>query len=148
MGETPRRSSVDRVTRQTLAEFAAVAAGGVVGTGLRWGLDVAVPHGPDGFPVSTVVTNVVGTFVLALLVSTLWRRGIPVWLRAGLGPGLLGTYTTFSAITASTVTLSAAGEPLLAMVTVSVSVLGGILAGLAGFGIGHRIPAARHEEYE
>ena len=43
--------------------------------------------------------NVVGSFVLATL-STLWiaRPKTAFWLRAGLGPGLLGSFTTFSAV--------------------------------------------------
>ncbi len=43
--------------------------------------------------------NVVGSFVLAAL-TTVWiaRPKTAFWLRAGLGPGLLGSFTTFSAV--------------------------------------------------
>ena len=40
-----------------------------------------------------------GSFVLATL-TTLWiaRPQTAFWLRAGIGPGLLGSFTTFSAL--------------------------------------------------
>ncbi len=45
------------------------------------------------------VINVVGGFILGLLVGWLWMLpGTSSWLKAGLGTGLLGGFTTFSAI--------------------------------------------------
>jgi CrcB protein len=50
-------------------------------------------------PWTTLAINVLGSFVLAAL-TTLWlaRPRTAFWLRAGLGPGLLGSFTTFSAL--------------------------------------------------
>ena len=50
-------------------------------------------------PWTTLAINVAGSFVLATL-TTLWiaRPKTAFWLRAGLGPGLLGSFTTFSAL--------------------------------------------------
>ena len=75
--------------------YLAVALGGALGAVLRWALGDAVPDG-SGFPWTTFAINVSGSFLLALLpaFSVVRRRED---LRAGLGPGLLGGYTTLSA---------------------------------------------------
>lgn len=76
------------------ATFAAVAVGGALGGTLRWWLGDLVPDGDD-FPWTTFAINVTGSLVLALMpVFAAVRRRPP--LAAGLGPGLLGGYTTLS----------------------------------------------------
>ena len=80
--------------------FLAVALGGALGAVLRWVLGDAVPDA-GGFPWTTFVINVSGSAVLA---------GLPLFevvrhnhtLAAGLGPGLLGGYTTLSAYSEQT----------------------------------------------
>ncbi|MET4135689.1 CrcB family protein [Pseudarthrobacter sp. PvP090] len=79
--------------------WAAVAAGGLIGTELRYGAGLVFPETAGTIPWTTLVINVVGSFVLAAL-TTVWiaRPRTAFWLRAGLGPGLLGSFTTFSAV--------------------------------------------------
>jgi CrcB protein len=50
-------------------------------------------------PWTTLAINVAGSFILATL-TTIWiaRPQTAFWLRAGIGPGLLGSFTTFSAL--------------------------------------------------
>ena len=84
----------------------AVFVGGLVGAGLRLGNDALLPHQvPGGFPWSTLIINVAGSFALGLLVARVWPVA-PGWLRFGLGTGLLGSFTTFSALMVSLVQLS------------------------------------------
>jgi fluoride exporter len=83
----------------------AVAAGGAVGAVLRWGAGELEPDG-SGFPWTTLAINVVGSALLAGLELLPLARGSAVWA-AGLGPGLLGGFTTFS-------TTSEQGRALLA----------------------------------
>ena len=94
-------------------ELLAVLAGGAVGTGIRLAIDTTIPHGDDAFPVSTLIINTVGSLLLGLLVARLWPRAAG-WLRAALGVGLLGSFTTFSAVTVSLVALANASEWMLA----------------------------------
>jgi len=96
-----------------MRELLAVLLGGAVGTALRLGIDTAIPHGDDAFPLSTLAINTLGAGLLGVLVARLWPR-VPAWQRAGLGAGLLGSFTTFSAFAVSVVALSAAGEWMLA----------------------------------
>lgn len=70
----------------------AVFAGGLVGTCTRLLVDAVA-----GDLIGTLIVNVVGSFVLGLLVSLVWPR-VPDWARAGLGAGVLGSFTTFSAL--------------------------------------------------
>jgi CrcB protein len=87
----------------------AVLVGGALGTALRLGIDTLLPHPDDAFPFSTLLINTVGAFALGLLVARVWP-GAPDWLRAGLGAGLLGSFTTFSAVAVSLLSLTRAGE--------------------------------------
>ena len=117
-------------------EVVAVLLGGMLGTGIRLGVDLLLPHGETGIPLGTLLINVVGSFVLGLLVSTLWARSdIPYWLKAGLGVGMLGTFTTFSAVMVSLVADAASGQWMLAFGYLAAS----IILGLAAAAIGLRI---------
>ena len=113
----------------------AVAAGALIGTELRYGLDVAFPELPGAFPWTTLGINVAGSFVLAAL-TTAWmaRPQTAFWLRAGLGPGLLGSFTTFSAVVFSADQLARAGQHGVWAAYLALS----LLLGLAAAGLGWR----------
>ncbi|MFC5727386.1 MULTISPECIES: fluoride efflux transporter FluC [Nocardioides] len=91
----------------------AVAAGGALGGVVRYGAGLAVPDG-TGIPWTTFAVNVAGSSLLAgLLLLPLARRS-EVWA-AGLGPGVLGGFTTFSATSEQGRALLADGHPGLAL---------------------------------
>ncbi len=70
----------------------AVAGGGA----LRIGLGQVFPDA-DGIPWTLLVINLVGSFTIGI-VGVLWGARAHLWPL--LGPGLLGGFTTFSAIAA------------------------------------------------
>jgi CrcB protein len=113
----------------------AVAAGALIGTELRYGLGIAFPEPPGAFPWTTLGINVAGSFVLAVL-TTAWmaRPRTAFWLRAGLGPGLLGSFTTFSAVVFSTDQLARAGQHGVWAGYLALS----LLLGLTAAGVGWR----------
>jgi fluoride exporter len=118
----------------------AVALGGIIGTGLRLACDLAFPHADGELPVETLIVNLVGTFALGWLVGGLWTRpAIPGWLKAGLGPGVIGSFTTLSAVIASLLVLTREGEAPLAALYLVVSVVGGLLLAAAGLKLGSRL---------
>jgi len=121
-------------------ELSSVAVGGVVGTGIRLTLDTVIPHSDTGFPVDTLLINVLGSFALAVVVSMLWRRtSTPDWLRAGLGAGLIGSFTTFSAVVVSLVSEAAHGEWMLALAYLAACLVLGFGAAALGLIVGgHR----------
>jgi fluoride exporter len=99
------------VTRSHLSwsSVALVAAGGAVGTGLRYLITLLVPKWA-GVPVATFGINVVGAFLLGALLESLadhsldtgWSRRV----RLGVGTGGLGGFTTYSTLATETVTLA------------------------------------------
>ncbi|MFO7689327.1 MAG: CrcB family protein [Cryobacterium sp.] len=118
--------------RLILAAF----GGGIVGTSLRLGADLALPHGDTALPVGTLLVNVLGALLLGFLVGGLWTRpGTPNWVKVAAGPGLLGSFTTFSAVMVSVVGLGSAGLWSRAGVYLAASVLLGLLAAAAGLAL-------------
>ncbi|GHF22360.1 fluoride efflux transporter FluC [Pseudolysinimonas yzui] len=119
----------------SLRAVLAVLAGGAVGTALRLTVDLLLPHGGAAFPIGTFLVNLTGSFVLGALVARVWPVA-PEWLRVGLGPGLLGSFTTFSALAVSAVELTSAGAGAEAVVYVAASLVGGIAAAALGIRLG------------
>ncbi|MBC7402722.1 MAG: CrcB family protein [Microbacteriaceae bacterium] len=120
-------------------EVAAVAAGGVIGTGLRLTLDTVIPHGDTDFPLSTLLINIVGSFALGAMVATLWRRpDAPNWLKVGLGTGAIGSFTTFSALIVSLLAEAHHGAWMLAVLYLLLSLVLGFGAAFLGLSLGRR----------
>lgn len=117
--------------------WAAVAVGGLAGTELRYGLGVLFPEQAGSVPWTTLAINVAGSFVLALL-TTVWiaRPGTAFWLRAGIGPGLLGSFTTFSALVASVDQLARGGFHAVWISYLVLSLLLGLAAAALGWKAG------------
>lgn len=134
----PRRAAVAPPGDQART-LIAVLLGGAVGTAMRLGIDALFPHADDTIPWSTLGINVLGSFALGALVSLAWDR-TPAWLRAGLGPGLLGSFTTFSALAVSLIALADAGAWMPAAVYLIASIVLGLAAALAGLRLGRRNP--------
>lgn len=118
-----------------IRDLAAVAVGGAIGTGLRFALDLAFATDNGLFPVSTLIANIVGSFVLALVVSELWAPS-PTWARAGLGAGLLGSFTTFSALAVAAVHLIGTDQWMLALIYVAATMVLGLAAAALGLKFG------------
>ena len=118
--------------------LAAVAVGGAIGPGARYGIDLLVPHETAGtLALSTIIVNVVGSFVLGLLVARWWPHpGVPLWLKAGVGTGILGSFTTFSAVTLNAVAGAVEANLLAAGGALIFSTVLGLLAAWAGLATG------------
>jgi fluoride exporter len=105
-----------------------VAIAGAGGVLLRYGLSSLV-HG-DALPWVTVAINVVGSFLLGMLVVAHWTSP---HVRTTLGVGFLGGFTTFSTFSVQAILDVDAGEPLRALVLVLATVLAGLAAAAAGY---------------
>lgn len=122
-----------------------VAAGGAVGAPLRYALAQALPTAPGGWPTATFVTNLLGAFLLGVLLEALARHGPDDGarrvVRLGLGTGVLGAFTTYSTLATETVLLGRDGHPTLAVTYGLASAVAGYAAAAAGIGLaalGHR----------
>ena len=128
----------------------AVALGGAVGTLLRAIADLVIPEA--GLPWSTVAVNLIGSLVLGILAGRAAARDVwPDWLREGVQTGLLGGFTTYSALalwgasastsasTSTSASASAVTPPsvLSVLLVVAVAVVG-VAVAYAGLSIGSR----------
>jgi CrcB protein len=112
-----------------------VALGGALGSVARYGIAVAVPHGRAELPVATLLVNVVGSLLLGVLVAG-WTDA--KWVRPFLGTGVLGGFTTFSALALETDRL-VDHAPAVAVLDLALSLVLGLLAALAGLRLGERL---------
>ena len=75
-----------------------ICLGGAVGTAARYGIALwAATRFGDGFPIGTLLVNLVGCFAIALVMYPPRRR--PAWpatLRMAITIGVLGGFTTYS----------------------------------------------------
>ena len=83
-----------------MMSFLPVALGGAIGASARHGLGLAMLRmfGP-GFPLGTLVANIIGGFLMGLLMGWLVRSAPEGAnsIRLFAGVGVLGGFTTFSA---------------------------------------------------
>ncbi|MGK2955227.1 MAG: fluoride efflux transporter FluC [Solirubrobacterales bacterium] len=107
-----------------------VFVAGGAGVLARYGISTMF-HG-DALPWATVGINVVGSFLLGVLlvVSGDWLTN---QTRTALGVGFLGGFTTFSTFSVQAFADFEGGEPARAFIYIAVSVLAGIGAAAAGF---------------
>ena len=111
-----------------------VALGGAIGAAARYvtGVGVARVFGVTGFPLGVLTVNIVGSFLMGLLVVWLARRGLS-HLNPFVMTGILGGFTTFSAFSLEAVTLYERGATGQAALYVFLSVtlsIGALFAGL------------------
>ena len=115
--------------------LAVVALGGAIGASCRYAAHLAIGSFLlSGFPVATLFVNVVGSFILGMLVEAFalfWSPGVMV--QSFLTFGVLGGFTTFSAFYVDALLLLHRGEPLAAIVYVCASVGMSLTAAWIGF---------------
>lgn len=116
-----------------------VAAGGTVGTALREGLLVAAPD-LEAFPLTTFAINLAGAFALGLLLEVLTRLGPDEGRLRGIrllvGTGVLGGFTTYSALATATAMLGVTGFAGWALLYALGTVVLGAAASVAGILLG------------
>ena len=123
-----------------------VVAGGSAGTTLRVLLSAAVPD-IDGVPWGIFVINLIGGFALGLLLEILARRGPDTGRRRQfrllLGTGLIGGFTTYSALSVDTAMLLDDSQLPAGAGYALATVLLGAIASVLGILTGRLVPAQR-----
>ncbi len=114
-----------------------VAAGGAVGSVGRYWVGVLMVRmmGGEAFPWSTLVINVVGSFVIGLFAALTGPDGRlagDATIRALVMVGLCGGFTTFSSFSLQTLVLLRGGHNWEALANIAASVLACLLATMAG----------------
>ena len=109
-----------------------VALGGAIGAVGRYGVNVAATRWLGiGFPWGTVIVNIVGSFLMGVLIVWLANKG-GMRFAPFLMTGLLGGFTTFSAFSLDAITLFERGQTLQAGAYVLGSVVTALIAIMAG----------------
>ena len=108
-----------------------VALGGALGSVARYGVGIAAPRAlGTGFPWGTLLVNLVGSFLIALVMHlALTTAAISPSARLFLTTGVMGGFTTYSSFNYETLALL--GERLWGMAALNVGVT---LAGMPGRG--------------
>jgi CrcB protein len=145
--EDVESSAVDHaIVRDRLDVLAVVAAGGALGSAARYGLGELWPAAGGSFPWATFSVNVIGCFLLGLLmvfVVDVWppRR----YVRPFLGVGVLGGFTTFSTYALDTRRLLVEAPTGVAVTYVVGTLVLALLAVVAGALAGRAITRGRRE---
>jgi CrcB protein len=120
---------------------ALVFVGGSLGVLARAALDRWFPEG-NGFPTTTFGINIVGALALAVLIEALALRGSDSGHRRALrllaGTGLLGGFTTYSALAVHTDQLVRAGQMPSALTYSVGTVVVGFVASVVGIALTRR----------
>ncbi|WP_342162225.1 fluoride efflux transporter CrcB [Methylobacterium sp. SD21] len=115
-----------------------VFLGAGIGGGFRHGFNVAVSRTLPGlgFPLATLLINVLGSFLMGVLAEGFALRGAAGHpARLLLTTGVLGGFTTFSTFSLDAIALYERGETALSAAYVLASVAGGLLGLIAGMAL-------------
>jgi fluoride exporter len=112
-----------------------VVVGAGLGGGFRHGINVAVARLLPGlgFPLATLIINVLGSFLMGVLAEGFALRGAAGHpARLFLTTGMLGGFTTFSTFSLDAISLYQRGETVAAAFYVAASVATGLVGLVAG----------------
>ncbi|MBN9112671.1 MAG: fluoride efflux transporter CrcB [Pseudonocardia sp.] len=113
--------------------FLAVALGGAIGAVARWAVGLALPTPTGSFPLATFLINVVGCFLIAVVVVAVTEltQAHPL-VRPFLATGILGGFTTFSTYSVDAQHLVAAGRMGTAFAYLGATLVAAVIAAWLG----------------
>ncbi|HLO96665.1 MAG TPA: fluoride efflux transporter CrcB [Burkholderiaceae bacterium] len=115
-------------------QIAVVAAGASAGALARWGVGLWLNARWTGFPLGTLLVNVLGGFMIGMALE--WFGRMPNEMaRLLLVTGFLGGLTTFSSFSGESLSLLQRGDFGLALAHTLIHVLGSLLAAAAGLAL-------------
>ena len=126
----------------SLSVILVIALGGALGTVARFLLDSTFVEGSSQFPTVTLLINLSGSLAIGLLVPVVerWMPHLPQ-LRPFLIVGLLGGWTTYSALAVSAVTLVQNGHAGTGVLYLAATLVGGTALVAVGSALGRRLSA-------
>lgn len=115
-------------------QIAAVAVGASAGALARWGAGLWLNARWTGFPLGTLLVNVLGGFLIGMALE--WFGRMPNEMaRLLLVTGFLGGLTTFSSFSGESLSLLQRGDFSLALAHTLIHVLGSLAAAAAGLAL-------------
>ena len=118
-----------------------VIVGGGIGAGIRHLTNIGALRlvGPS-YPWGTMAINIIGSFAMGLFIASMMRRGGSNEVRLFVATGILGGFTTFSAVSLDFATLWERGATLPALAYALASVIGAIIALFLGLWLARSLP--------
>lgn len=116
----------------SLSALVAVAIGGAAGSVARYLTALVLAPWATGFPIATLGVNVLGAFLIGVFTRLFSGPDADPAVRLALTTGLCGGFTTFSAMSAETVTLVQQGRAGRAVLYLLLSLVLGIAATALG----------------
>lgn len=110
-----------------------VGLGGFMGSTLRYAAYLLIDKRFDtSFPLSTFTVNIVGSFLLGIILAYSTRGALAEPMRLLLAVGLCGSFTTFSTFAMENLNLLSQREIFTSFIYVALSVIIGIAAAWFG----------------
>lgn len=122
---------------ENLKVILAIGIGGALGTLFRYFLNVSTFY--IGYPIGTLLENIVGSFLLGAFTGCFLFIKVPNWVKAGLGVGLCGGFTTMSTLAADTVFFLQSGNSYSVPIYLLTSIFGGLGFAFLGLMLGQKI---------
>ena len=114
--------------------FVMIGAGSFIGGVLRYLLSQIInAKSISAFPYGTFTVNVIGCFVIGVVISLADRHSISNEWKLFLATGICGGFTTFSAFSMETFSLLRSGQTTIALLYITSSLLLGVVATWAGY---------------
>lgn len=125
----PARNPGVPVAFADVTRLLAIAIGGVIGSLGRFAVALlAGEWNPATLPWATLTVNIVGALAIGAVAASAAVAAGPAWLRPFVITGVLGGFTTFSALALETGLLLDAGRVLVAVGYVVVTMAAGLVA--------------------
>ena len=106
-------------------KFLWVGLGGAIGSIFRYTLSLLPIK--SSFPILTLITNLLGAFIIGVVVGLFEKQYLSSQIHLFLKTGLCGGFTTFSTFSLETLTLLENGMIFMAIVYAFISVVGCIM---------------------
>ena len=125
-----------------------VFTGGCFGALARYWVGIQLPASSSGWPIATLFVNLLGAFLLGLLLEGLVRLGsddgVRRITRLGVGTGFMGAFTTYSTLAVEADLLLQHNHVTLAVWYAVTSIVGGTICSATGI----QLAAIHHKRRE
>lgn len=127
------RIAIMQWEERTMINCLFVGMGGFIGSVCRYLLGLLPIETSQGFPVKTLITNVIGAFVIGIVAAAAAKNiALNPKLVLFLKAGICGGFTTFSTFAYETGAMMEKGQTGLALLYVILSAILGVLAVFCG----------------